>query len=208
MDIHYFDIVAGVIILLLGLKGIINGFFKELFGLIGIIGGVFIASRFGDALGQFLSDAIFNFENHSAIALTGFLITLAIFWSAMIVAGVLFKKMSSASGLGALDKLMGFVVGSGKFFLIAAVIFYALYNIKAIRTNLAPVMEKSILFPIFIEVGEIIMHIDPATLSNDINESIGQSVDELNQQATKAIDAKAKEVVDAVKNNMHTSEEQ
>ena len=42
MEFSIFDLVVGSIILLLGLKGILNGFFKELFGLIGIVGGIFI----------------------------------------------------------------------------------------------------------------------------------------------------------------------
>jgi membrane protein required for colicin V production len=53
MDLNYFDIIAAAIILLLGLKGIVNGFFKEIFGLVGIIGGIFIASRFGPDVGQY-----------------------------------------------------------------------------------------------------------------------------------------------------------
>ena len=40
----YFDLVVGLLIVLVGLKGIVNGFIREVFGLIGIVGGVFIAS--------------------------------------------------------------------------------------------------------------------------------------------------------------------
>ena len=35
MEVNYFDIIVSIIILFLGLKGIINGFFKEVFGQIG-----------------------------------------------------------------------------------------------------------------------------------------------------------------------------
>ena len=63
MDIHLFDLVVGVIILLLGLKGILNGFFKELFGLIGIIGGIFVASRIGASIGNLLNDIIFHLNS-------------------------------------------------------------------------------------------------------------------------------------------------
>jgi len=72
MEFNYFDLVASIIILLLGLKGILNGFFKEIFGLIGIIGGIFIASRFGSDVGNYLNDLIFNFTNEGAVSFTGF----------------------------------------------------------------------------------------------------------------------------------------
>ncbi len=202
MHFHYFDIVVGVIVLLLGLKGIINGFFKELFGLIGIIGGIFIASRFGSALGESINDLIFHFDNQPAISFTGFLITLALFWVSMILLGALFKKISKESGLGPVDKLFGFIVGSGKFFLIAAVIIFAMNNVKAIHNNLAPVMEESILFPVLVEVGDVIMHIDPTEITSDINASVTESTKKAADAATKAVSEQAKAMMDEVKTKL------
>ncbi len=204
MQIHYFDIVVGSIVLLLGLKGIINGFFKELFGLIGIIGGIYVASRYGVQVGDILNGAVFHFDNQSAVTLTGFMVTLASFWIAMIFIGYGFKTMSSASGLGFIDKLFGFIVGSGKFFLIASVIFFALNNIKAIKTNLQPLMKESILYPILIQTGDIIMHIDPTQVSSDISKSIDNGADKIKDMADKEIGEKAKKMVDDVKKNMQT----
>ncbi|MCD4667832.1 MAG: CvpA family protein [Sulfurimonas sp.] len=170
MEFNYFDLIISIVILLLGLKGIINGFFKEIFGLIGIIGGIFIASRFGNRVGEYLSDLIFNFENNSAISFTGFLATLAAFWLLMIVIGLIFKKLSSLSGLGAIDKILGFIFGASKFFLITAVIAHAAYNIKAVKSVLDDTdLQSSKLFPILVKTGSFIMKLDPIEISNDIN---------------------------------------
>ncbi len=190
MELNYFDLVVGVIVLLLGLKGIINGFFKELFGLIGIIGGIFTASRLGDSVGQIISDTIFKFESSAAISFIGFVTTLIVFWAAMILLGMVLTKMSKVSGLGPVDKVFGFIVGSGKFFLIGAVIAYAVYNIKAVRANIEAPLKTSIIFPIMIEVGGFVMHIDPEEMGEDINDSINEGM----QEAQKQIDS-AKEVV-------------
>ena len=132
MEFNYFDLVASVIILFLGLKGVMNGFFKELFGLVGIIGGIFLASRIGDSVGQKLSDLIFNFQNEAGINFSGFLITLTTFWMLMLMVGYVFKKLSSLSGLGIIDKILGFVFGASKFFLIASIIAYDLSTRKKI----------------------------------------------------------------------------
>lgn len=202
MEFHYFDIVVGVIILLLGLKGILNGFFKELFGLIGIIGGIYIASRLGADIGNMLSDLIFHFDNQSAKTFTGFIVTLIVFWSVMLLIGAIFTKISKESGLGPIDKLFGFIVGSGKFFLIASVIFFAINNIKAVSKNLAPIMEKSILFPILIETGNFIMHIDPTELSSDINASINNGADKITTATQEKIKEQAKEMIQEVKKNI------
>ena len=121
MDFSYFDIVVVVLVLLLGLKGILNGFFKEFFGLLGIVGGIFVASRVAKSVGEILSNAIFKFESSSAINFSGFLVTLAAFWLLMVSVGILFKKLSSASGLGFFDRIFGFIFSAGKFFFIATI---------------------------------------------------------------------------------------
>lgn len=199
MDFNYFDLVVGIIVLLLGLKGIVNGFFKEVFGLIGIVGGIFVASRVGDSVGQLLSDSLFSFTSQAAISFTGFLFSLAIFWIAMIVAGLIFKKLSKASGLGPIDKILGFVVGSGKFFLIGAVIAYAVYNIQAIRVNLEPMMKNSFLFPAMVETGSFIMKIDPVEVSKDINDTIDTASEAVSDTANEVVNKQAKAVVEDVK---------
>lgn len=199
MDFNYFDLVAAIIILLLGLKGILNGFFKELFGLIGIIGGIFIASRNGNEVGQYLSDMIFKFQNESAINFTGFLATLAAFWLVMITLGYIFKKLSSMSGLGPVDRILGFIFGASKFFLIAAVIANAAYNIKAVKSTIDSTMSNSVLFPILVETGGYIMKIDPVEISKDINETVSESSKKIQESVVKVATEQAKEMLETNK---------
>jgi len=211
MDFSIFDLIVGSIILLLGLKGILNGFFKELFGLIGIVGGIFIGSRVAKDVGGFLSDTIFKFDSPAAISFLGFLVTLAVFWGAMIGAGILFKKFSKLSGLGIMDKVLGFVFGSGKFFFIASVIVYAFYNFKVVRDNVD--MQSGIMLPILIQTGSVIMKMDGEKIADDINTTIDEGVSktkdaigdnlstELINQANEEKDALIKEVSTKLKEN-------
>ncbi len=206
MDINYFDLVVGIIILLLGLKGILNGFFKELFGLIGIIGGIFVASRVGNDVGKLVSDAIFKFDNQSAISFTGFLVSLATFWLVMILLGQMFKKLTNLSGLGALDRVFGFILGSGKFFLIASVITFSIFNIKIVKSNLQPMMENSIMLPILVSAGGVIMKLDPAQISNDINNTVDSIAKDINNTIEKKkeeiIDQESQKIIDQVSDKL------
>lgn len=198
MEFNYFDLVVAIIILLLGLKGILNGFFKELFGLIGIIGGIFIASRTGDSVGEFLNDNLFHFESHAVVSFSGFLLTLALFWLAMVGIGHLFKKLGALSGLGIVDRIAGFVLGSGKFFLIAAVIAYAMNNIAAIHDNIKEPLKNSIFFPILVETGGYIMHLDPEQMQEKMDETV-----ESGKEAIKKVSAEhADEVIEHVKSGL------
>jgi membrane protein required for colicin V production len=217
VEYNYFDIIVSVVILFLGLKGIINGFFKELFGLLGIIGGIFIASRVGDDVGEYLSDLIFNFSSHAAVTFTGFLVTLAVIWLFMVVVGMLFKKLSSMSGLGIFDRILGFVFGASKFFLIAAVIAFSVYNIKAMRSTIDSTMKNSFMFPILVETGNFIMKIDPAEISDDVNETINDTIEDSKEAIKDTVDdvvesetAKiVKETKEEIKNSLekNTSQE-
>ncbi len=204
MEFSYFDLIASVIILLLGLKGIINGFFKEIFGLIGIIGGIFIASRVGDKVGTALSDMIFKFENSAAINFSGFLVTLALFWLFMIGIGYIFKKLSMLSGLGIFDRILGFIFGASKFFLIAAVIAYAAYNIKAVRTTIDSAMQNSILFPVLVKTGAFIMKLDPVEISDDINSTIDDVTDKVTKITTDSVITSTQEVVEKTKKEIES----
>jgi membrane protein required for colicin V production len=200
MEFNYFDLIASVIILMLGLKGIINGFFKEVFGLVGIIGGIFVASRVGDSVGQALSDMIFKFENSAAISFAGFLVTLAIFWIFMISIGYIFKKLSLLSGLGIFDRILGFVFGASKFFLIAAVIAHAAYNIKAVKSTLEAPMANSFLFPALVSTGAFIMKLDPIEISDDINNSI----DKVTDGVTKSVKTSTQKIVEKTKEEIES----
>ena len=202
MEINYFDLVSAIIILLLGLKGILNGFFKEVFGLVGIIGGVFVASRVGDSVGEYLNNLIFNFSSPAAVKFLGFLTALALFWILMIILGQTFKKLSVMSGLGPLDKIFGFIVGASKFFLIASILAYSVSNIKALKSSLDSALGTSVLFPVMAETGGFIMKMDPADLNTTMNNTIAKGEEAFKKQAQDFANNATKEQIQEIKKEL------
>ncbi len=184
-SISYLDLTAATLILLLGLKGIINGFFKEFFGMAGIVGGIFIGSHVGPKLGMWIDDLIFHFQNESAIAFTGFILIFGLFWLIMTYVGQLFSKLSIKSGLGPLDRIFGFILGAGKIFFIFAVIIYALSSINIIKKSLDPTFEKSLLYPLFYAVGSVVIQVDPDSIKDKFEEEAGDQVDSLLDELTE-----------------------
>ncbi|MCF6201477.1 MAG: CvpA family protein [Hydrogenimonas sp.] len=192
MDMNWFDIVTGSLILLIGLKGLFNGLIKELAGLVGIVLGVWLASLFAAEFGAWLGRNFINIDSQSALNMIGFLSLLALIWTGCIIAGLIIAKLVSLSGLGIADRILGLIFASAKVFIIIAVIVYALYNIEIVRKNSTNITENSLLFPLFIKTGETIVHIDTdklaekaGTLGEEAKEAVKKGAEVIKKQVTE-----------------------
>ena len=164
-NVSLLDLVSIALILFLGIKGILRGFVKEVFGLVGIIGGIFIASKYAEPAGLYLDTNFLNLANKGSLYLIGFISVLLLFWMFATFVGSLLGKLVNSSGLGIVDKILGFVVGGAKIFLIFSVIIYVLSNIGIFRSSLNSMFEGSMMYPIYKEWGAKIVQIDPAELA-------------------------------------------
>ena len=183
-NISMFDIIIGLLLIMLGLKGILSGFIKEASGLFGIIGGVYVASRVDMKVGHYINDIIGILSTDSAISLVGFTITLGLFWSASYASGQVLSKVLALSGLGIADRLLGFVFSAGKMFMIFAMIFYVISNTR-LGTKLEKKLAKSQLYPIFIDVGNEIVALDETKVVKNIGKDVKSVIDKTKAKAKK-----------------------
>ena len=167
IDFNYFDVTIGAIVLILGIKGFMNGFIKEVFGLVGLVGGVYFASRLSAEAATFIDSTFIHIENTALLKLIGFLAILIIIWLSATILGSIFSKLTSVSGLGFINRFLGFVAGGGKYFLIFALIITALSNVTLVRDNLEKYVHNSILYPYLKAVGSSIIHLDPKSIGLD-----------------------------------------
>ncbi|WP_294955194.1 CvpA family protein [Sulfurovum sp.] len=164
VDFNYFDITIGAIVLILGIKGFMNGFIKEIFGLAGLVAGVYFGSRFADTAAAFINDNFLQMQNPTLLKLFGFLAVLIIVWLGATLLGSILSKLTSVSGLSFIDRLFGFIAGGGKYFIIFALIVTALSNVTLVKENLGKYVKHSVLYPYLIKTGSAIIHLDPAAL--------------------------------------------
>jgi len=164
IDFNYFDITIGAIVLILGIKGFMSGFIKEVFGLVGLVGGVYLASRISDDAALFIDSNFIHIENTTLLKLIGFLAILTVVWLGAAILGSIFSKLTSLSGLGFMNRLLGFIAGGGKYFIIFALIVTALSNITLVKDNMGKYINNSILYPYLLKTGSSIIHLDPKLL--------------------------------------------
>ncbi len=156
-NISFFDLAVGVLLIIFGIKGLFSGLIKEVFGLVGIIGGIFVASRYAQSVGDMIDSSVYHISNRSSIYFIGFLVTLLAFWLASIFVGFLFTKLISLSGLGLLNRILGFLVGSLKIFLLFSILIFALRSMDVFRDNIDSKLQNSYIYPYLIKSGNYIV---------------------------------------------------
>ena len=164
MDFNYFDVTIAAIILILGIKGFMQGFIKEVFGLVGLVAGVYFAARLAPEAASFIDTNFFHLENQSLLKLIGFLAILILIWLGATILGSIFSKLTSQSGLGFLNRLFGFIAGGGKYFLIFALIVTALSNVTLVKDNLEKYVNDSVLYPYLKEAGAYLINLDTSAI--------------------------------------------
>ena len=183
-NFNYFDVTVGAIILLLAIKGFMNGVIKEVFGLAGLIGGVYFASRLAGDAATFIDKNFVHIENAALLKLLGFMAILIIIWLGATILGSIFSKLTSASGLGFINRLLGFVAGGGKYFVIFALIVTALSNVSLIKENTKKYVKDSMLYPVLYKAGTAIIQINPESLGLHPTATTQKSDDNTTASAT------------------------
>ncbi|MBQ8608701.1 MAG: CvpA family protein [Campylobacter sp.] len=188
--ITWFDIIVIAVVVILGIKGVINGLIKEVFGLIGIIGGVIIASRNANLVGEQISLYLYELSD-SAEFFFGFLLALLLFWFICLLLGNLLSKMLKMSGLGFVDRLLGFFVGAAKIFLVLAILAAIVSKISILNQKISPYFEGSKVYPILLSAGQFIMAMDISSVKDSVENTkivvpeILDNNDSMEQNSTK-----------------------
>ena len=201
VNFNYFDITIGAIVLILGIKGFMNGFIKEVFGLVGLVGGVYFASRLSDTAATFIETNFLQLENTALLKLLGFMAILIIIWLSATILGSIFSKLTSASGLGFINRLLGFIAGGGKYFLIFALIITALSNVTLVKDNLEKYVQDSVLYPYLKKAGSSIINLDPKTLGLENSSTTEVLKDVANIKETNSTEASKQEQNTTAENN-------
>ena len=205
-DFAIFDLIILTITLILGLKGLFRGLIKEVFGIMGIIGAIFVASRISKEIGDLIAP-ILVLENEATIKLIGFVIALVAVWLVVYSAGIIVSKIFSASGLGVVDRIFGFIFGAAKIFLIFSVIAYSLYQVQSFKKVIDEKFSNSSVMPHLISVGSYIIKLDTTTISNSIDKVVDTAknstiIKETTNSVKDGVESTVSDVKQAVENEV------
>ncbi len=154
------DWILIALILLLALKGTLNGFIREATQLIGIVGGVAVASRSASFLTHWLQQKSLLLGGPALTQLLCFLVVLLLIWGAVVLLG---RGLSSTVSLPRIvDATLGYVTALIKYFLILSIIVAAFSQTKLFREKFAAQRTHSKLYPLLVTTGKAVMVLPPA----------------------------------------------
>lgn len=197
----FIDIVLLAIIILVGFKGFYDGFIHEVSALIGVVAGIFFASRLALPMGAFFNEHIYNINSPSLTIILGFVIVLAFFWIGFLMIGFVLSRFVKFSGLGLLDRILGYIFSCVKVFCIFSFLFFALNEIKFIREIdfVKKLPANSKIYAAMMDTSEVLVRF---ANSQEIDKRL-QNFNKIGEQATEFIQSpKAKEVVKVTKDGI------
>ncbi|MDE5603281.1 MAG: CvpA family protein, partial [Helicobacter sp.] len=169
------------LVVLLAIKGIINGFIKEISSLLGIVIGVYIASVYSKEAGQWISSNIYTFENPSAISLIGFLVLLVVIWVIALILGAILQRLIKNTPFGIFNRILGFCFGGLKIFVVLAIILYSLSNVPLVKVFMDKYTHNSLLYPAMITTGSVIIKLNGFQEETENSEGLMETTNGLNQ---------------------------
>jgi membrane protein required for colicin V production len=162
-SLNYLDVTIIALIVILSIKGFVNGFLREVFGLIGLIGGIIIASKEFGFVAQYIYDKLYPLENMALLNLLGFVIIVLSIWIISSIVGVVIStKAHKYRNIGLISRVLGLSISGGKYFLLFATIFVSLFNIAFIKDNFLDKIDvnNSKVYPFVNKYGHLVINLD------------------------------------------------
>lgn len=135
--------VLDIIILILLLLGLINGFrkgfFVEVASLVALIAGVYGAIHFSNFAAEFLMEKVD--WNEKSVNITAFIITFVVIVLLIALAGKALTKLADFAALGILNKLLGGIFG---FLKTAVILSVVLLIFDILNANIPFTEEKDL----------------------------------------------------------------
>jgi len=168
MDFQIVDMVIIGIILFLAIRGLINGFSKELFNFLGLIGGIAVAARTNDMVGnliiqqKILPEVLVQYQT-----IIGFVAVFLAIWILFNLISSLFSGFTSDE-IGIVSRFIGYIIAITRYAFIFALIIFGFNNADFLKEKFSKYTEKSQIFTPMSIIGQKLLN----KVSSENNETI------------------------------------
>lgn len=179
MGFHIVDITIVALIAFLAIKGLVNGFTKELLNFIAVVGGVLLAARYNSHIIAFINEQNLGITIPEEFAkLIGFiLIILAVFIIVSLLSTIITSLTSSTTGF--LSRVAGYLLSAARYVFIFSLIIFGVSQSDFFKKSATQFQEETQLFQPMSDIGMQILNID-------INETVNSAVQKVENNISVA----------------------
>jgi len=160
MGFHIVDIVIVSLVLFLAIKGLVNGFSKELINFFIVVGGIALAARFNTTVVELINAqniAPTISENYAKIV--GFVLILVAMWLILGVISSIINKLTSDT-TGIISRIFGYILSAARYMFIISLIVFGVNQSDFFKDEAIKLKTETQLFVPMTEIGAKLLNID------------------------------------------------
>jgi len=163
MGFHVVDIVIVSLVLFLAIKGLLNGFTKELFNFITIVGGVAAAARYNTTVVDLINaQKIVPTISESYAKIIGFVIILVAVWIVIgMISSIITKLTSDYPSI--ISRIFGYILSAARYLFIFSLIVFGVNQSDFFKNEAEKLKAETKLFVPMTKVGATLLNMDANT---------------------------------------------
>lgn len=186
MGFHIVDIIIVGLVAFLAIKGLVNGFTKEVLNFITIVAGVILAARYNTKVVQYINEQNLAPQIPDEFAkIIGFILIIVSIWLLIgFISSIITKLTSKPSGF--LSRLLGYILSAARYLFIFSLIIFGVSQSDFFKKSATKFKSETQLFEPMSQIGAKILNIDvnnTATIENNstsTNENTNENENEIN----------------------------
>ncbi len=171
MGFHTVDIIITALVLFLAIKGLMNGFSKELLNFITIVGGIALAANFNTTVVDLINEQqLVPTIAQSYAKIVGFIIIIVLVWLIIGVISSIINRFSSAT-ISPISRIFGYLISAARYFVIFALIIFGVNQSEFFKNEAKKLKTETKLFVPMTNIGATILNIDLNATTKENNTS-------------------------------------
>lgn len=171
MGFHIVDIVIVALIAFLAIKGLVNGFSKELLNLITIVGGVILAARYNLMAVKFIEEQnLFPKIPAEFTNIVGFILIVVSVWFVLGIISSIITKLSPEVD-GFISRFLGYILSAVRYVFIFSLIIFGINQSDFFKESASKFSQETKLFKPMAEIGQKVLNLDNNTSNNNVTDN-------------------------------------
>lgn len=190
MGFHIVDVIIVGLIAFLAIKGLVNGFTKELLNFITIVGGVLLAARYNEKVVALINEQqiVPMTIPDDFSKLIGFIVIVISMWIVIgFISSIITRLTSEVSGF--FSRLIGYILSAARYIFIFTLIIFGISQSDFFKESATKFKTETQLFEPMAKIGAEILNLDANnSVTKNNNSTSNNETDPVTESAISLVE--------------------